>query len=458
MISRYKSPPTPPAVSVLTSDGVRVDEHGQVDNREARVFAPWETIHRLTYDGHGQALCWNNEEIRWRTPPVDEPEWTRRQTDVHVVRVLSDEDPLKKTLPALAGWRDWLAAENADPAGTTGSAAWSLLRGTMEPGVRLYLRVGDQPPFTFSSGGRIELAPDGRGEHHDVEHWDIPAAYASTLGNLNYGGRWILSQGPDFKGHDASWWSQTGHPTFVHARVRVPDLQFGPLYERPEKGGTFWQVFRVDPPFPRHKRLMHGIWTWAEIQTALEAGCRLERVYKTWVHVGGWPVFQPWWDAVQRGRAAPGLRGLLAKATGNALWGRFGLFTQGTGRTIVSKRGRAVFRQHLTHNQWAGNTDYALSETVAGIVRAHLTQGMLAAGDRVIAAHTDGLWVQDFRLDHLGWRRDRQAKTLQILEPQVFRWHPAKGGWRTVYAGQPRPDGERLFDEKWSEFLLECAP
>lgn len=448
MITRYKQPPAPPTVAVLTADGVRVDEHGQVDNPHARTFSPWETVHRLTYDGRGQALCWNNEEIRWRTPPEDTPEWIRRPSDVHVVRVLSDEDALRKTLPALAGWRDWLAAENSAPAGTTGSAAWSLLQGTMEPGVRLYLRAGDQPPFTFSSGGRIELARDGRGEHHNVEHWDIPAAYASTLGGLNYGGRWTM----DTKGRTAEWWSNTGHATFVHARVRVPDLPYGPLYERPEKGGTFWQVFRLDPPFPRHKRLLHGVWTWQEIQIALESGCRLERVYKTWVHVGGWPVFQSWWEAVQRGRSAPGLRGLLAKATGNALWGRFGLYAQGTGRTVVSKSGHQVVRRQLSHNAWVGNTDYVLAETVAGRVRARLTAGMLEAGPNVIAAHTDGLWVRGHSLEHLGWRRDRQAATLQILEPQVFRWRPRRGGWRTVYAGQPRPDGERLFEAAWEEW------
>ena len=47
------------------------------------------------------------------------------------------------------------------------------------------------------------------------------------------------------------------------------------------------------------------------------------RVLRAWVHAGADQPFLPWHEAIMEGRAVPGFGGLLAKATGNSLWGQF---------------------------------------------------------------------------------------------------------------------------------------
>jgi hypothetical protein len=68
---------------------------------------------------------------------------------------------------------------------------------------------------------------------------------------------------------------------------------------------------------------MQGIWTYEEILAAERVGCSVT-ITEAWKHSS--PIdspFRQWWAAVQDGREMQGMAGLLAKTTGNALWGMF---------------------------------------------------------------------------------------------------------------------------------------
>ena len=56
---------------VSERDGLVVDEHGSrvdLDQIEpgVRVWADFDTVHRLVNEGRGEAVCWNGEAIHWR--------------------------------------------------------------------------------------------------------------------------------------------------------------------------------------------------------------------------------------------------------------------------------------------------------------------------------------------------------------------------------------------------------
>lgn len=459
MIAPYKRRPEPPLVALLMPDGIVVDEHGVIRDLDnwpegMRCWCDYDTVRQLVGEGRGEALCWNGEEITWRHGRLDREGWKRRDSDVHVIKLpFYDEHEL--TVKALAQWRDWLAGYGASPTSTTGSAAWSLLRARLTH--NLWTNMGDAPPLRSTLGGRQQLGPEGAGAFDgDLAQLDLPAAYASELGHLRYGGHWhrasVLAQSG--AKHSADWWAREGRCVFVRAYVSIPaGLPFGPLPRRSRRAVRGMAGLMLGADYPRGKR-MQGVWTWQELQAAELHGTRVIRVVDTWVHLAGErQPFLPWWHAIEEGRQMRGLAGLLAKTTGNALWGRFAMDTKAHGvRTIRSadNRGRLVARSFAFKGGRPPAHD--LAETVSGRIRARLYDAMMTAGGSLLSAHTDGIWCRASHelLSSLpDWRRKQDARTLELLDPQVLRYWPKKGKPQTVFAGVPSKLADDAFTEAW---------
>jgi len=456
----YRRPPVPPTVALLTAGGEVIDEHGQrleLDtlDQSTRVWTSYDSAHRLVHDGVGEALCWNGEEIRWRHRRFEDG-WERRHSDVAVIRAPFYDDSPERTLAALARWRDWLARYGASCTSTTGSAAWSLLRATIvKP---LWTGLGDTPPLRSTLGGRQALGPAGQGQFRGrLEQWDMPAAYASELGHLRYGGRWFDTKDLPLQ-HGPAFWAAQGRPTFVRAIVSVPaSLGYGPLPRRPrgrtQAGKVATMLLGAEYPTGR----IQGVWTWQEIEAAIAHGCRLIKVLGCWVHLSGEQPFLPWWAAIQDGRSMPGLAGLLSKMVGNALWGQFCMDGASNGvRTVRSKNG--TIRNRELPKRGGRPPAHDLAETVSGRIRARLYGAMMGVGDALLSAHTDGIWIhRAYATIGPSWRRDQQASRLDLLDPQVLRYFPRGGGSQTVVAGVPLSLAEEWFDEEWAASGLEAA-
>lgn len=463
MIAPYKQTPKPPKVALLTPQLDVIGEHGDVlDFRtwpdDYRVWCDYDTVRQIVSEGFGEALCWNGEEIRWRhRKRMDLNGWSRRITDVNVIKLPFYEEH-ELSVKALAAWRDWLAGFGASPTSTTGSAAWSLLRARLHH--NLWTAMGAAPPLKQTLGGRQELGPAGRGAFDGaITQVDLPAAYASELGGLRYGGHWHAASALPVR-RSPEWWAQHDRPVFCHAFVSVPEGVYGPLPRRPRKPAHGLASALLGAEYP-HGRLQ-GVWTWQELCAAEAWGTRIVRITETWVHLAGdEQPFIPWWEAIQEGRRMRGLAGLLAKMTGNALWGRFAMDAKANGkRTIRStdKRGRLVARPFAFVGGKPPSHD--LAETVSGRVRAKLYDAMMRSGDNLLSAHTDGMWVRSD--PHLlaslpEWRRKQEAHRLELLDPQVLRYFPGKGKPQTVFAGVPARMADGVFDEHWREYMERAA-
>lgn len=463
MIAPYKRTPEPPTVALLTPQGEAISEHGEQLDLDAfpadtRIWCDYDTVRSLLQEGKGEALCWNREEISWRHRRLDLPSvgWKRRPSDVHVVRLPFYESH-ELTLRALVAWRDWLASYGASPTSTTGSAAWSLLRARLER--PLWTSTGDAPPLRQTMGGRQELGSGGQGLYTgSLAQLDLPAAYASELGNLQYGGHWFRASELAKQGarHDAETWASTGRPVFVRAFVRVPsDLRFGPLPRRSRTRLYGAGAAQVGQEYPLGTRLQ-GVWAWQELAAAASEGLHIVRIAETWVHLsGGQQPFLPWWAAIQDGRSMPGLAGQLAKMTGNALWGRFAMDARANGlRTIRSGAKSGRMAQRTLPFRGGRPPAHDLAETVSGRIRAKLYAAMMLAGEDLLSAHTDGIWVRSrpgLAADLPEWRRKQVATRLELLDPQVLRYHPRHGRAQTVFSGVPALQAEEAFDRAWAE-------
>lgn len=462
ILEPYKRHPVPPRVAVLTEEGAIVDEDGQrLDESEVepgtRVFGQWDVVHQLTASHVGEALCWNNEEVRWRLEPhPDEAEWKRRPSDVFVLRL-----PLTETLTpagllrALVGWRDWLASYRAAPTGTTGSSAMSLLRARLE---RIVVTgQGERPPLIQTRGGRMQLGPTGRGRFEGrLVLLDLPAAYASLIGEAEYGGVWRRLE----PGAKLDWWLDQEAPLFLSTTVTPPASLgvFGPLYRSFRHRVSFaeQEVYRssfyADGSsflYPTGRRIS-GVWTREEVRVAIEAGCRV-RIRGGWVQRAEGTPFAEWWTAVQAGRdELAGVGSLLAKMTGNALWGRFCLDPKVAGRRTIRHAGVA---RELRSNPAAWPA-HDLAEYVSGTVRARLYALTRWAGSRLVSANTDGAWIRDDGSPPPeGWRVKARAHRLDVLEPACLRYWPERSRWpRHVVAGVPFARQAEVFEQRWAEW------
>lgn len=451
VIEPYKLNPIPPAVAVLAGESTALDEHGQLHEldeleRGVRVFASWDQVHELVKAGVGESYCWDGEPIRWRHERVDDGPigWTRRYTDVTVLRVSWPPEP-ERALLGLVGWRDWLARYGAAPQGSLGSSAMSLLRARLER--PLWTARGQLPPIRWTLGGRQELLAEPCTVHEDARHFDLPAAYASTLGTMRYGGVW-RELGPRV---DWRFWHGEERPVFVRADVRVPKLGFGPLPRRPRKRPTNWErcpVLGSPVEFPVSRRL-RGTWTVEELAVAEACGADVHPL-NAWVHMTesgalGLP-FGPWWAAVQEGRSLGGFAGLLAKASANALWGQFCV---SEGRREL--RGPGGSLRVLPPPGGGMPRSWDLAELVTGRVRAKLAAMMLAGGRSVLSVHTDGGWLDERAPETPdGWKVKDRARRLELVGPQTLRYLRERGGgWLYCVSGVPPVLAESTFEAAW---------
>lgn len=462
MISPYKRHPEPPLVALLTAERTVIDEHGELRQFDRwpdgmRCWCDYDTARQLVSEGYGEALCWNGEEIVWRHRRFEQG-WKRRSSDVSVIKLPFYEQH-ELTVNALRRWRDWLAGYGASPTSTTGSAAWSLLRARLER--NLWTNMGDAPPLRQTLGGRQTLGPAGAGIFTGrIEQLDLPAAYASELGHLAYGGHWFKAS--SLPRHDPEWWAGEGRPVFCRAYLSIPgSLGFGPLPRRSRRRLHGLAAAIVDAEYPLGRR-MQGLWTWQELAAAEKHGSRIVRIAETWVHLAGErKPFLGWWQAVEQGRRMGGLAGLLAKTTGNALWGRFAMDARAYGlRTIRSadRRGRLVARSFAFNGGRPAAHD--LAETVSGRVRARLYDAMMLAGDDLLSAHTDGIWCyrSPELLDALpDWRRKQETFRLELLSPQALRYASRRGGDEVVFAGVPARQAEEAFRAAWERRFGESS-
>lgn len=456
----YKVKPVAPLMAVLARDGedALCEDGSRVALDELpkgyRVWGGWDHVTELWGDGHGEALCWRQRPVRWRhRTHTAEEGWVSRHTDV---RVLGTDWPEtdEAALEGLVAWRDWLAGHGASPMGSMGSTSWSLLRASLDK--PLWTGVGEVPPIRYIVGGR-QAMPAEVGRYGPVQHYDLPAAYASALGMMRYGGTW-RAVGAKYAYQMVA---HRGVLCFVRAQVSIPkDLPFGPLPRRP-----------VNPPkrieamlsfqasrYPRGKTIQ-GIWTWEEVAVAESMGCTA-KILNVWIHLtrDGYLPFLPWWRMVEEGRALPGFAGKLAKATGNALWGQFCL-VPGEERTIDSWRGsRSSPKRQRREAPLPGSSPHYcpdLAETLTGRVRADLFKCMIRAGDEhLLCAHTDGIWSQGTGWNPPeGWRKKQSATRFDMLTPQFIRYHrketaPAE----YIVAGAPATLAPAIFERMWHSF------
>jgi hypothetical protein len=460
IVNRYRLHPVPPVMAYLLPDASVLDEHGEsvrLDHWPGshRLFCSFDVARQLVYARRGEALCWNGEEIRWRHERHDEESgWTRRPSDANVIRLPLESLEPRAVLRGLSRWRDWLSSYGAAPTGTMGSCAWSLLRATLE---RTLFTPGPgqtAPPFHFTLGGRQEVGPAGRGSFEGrIEHLDLQAAYARTLGGLQYGGWWKNSD--DLGGLRAGLperLARSGRPLFVRARVRIPDgLDFGPLPQRPRSANNLFYMLGIGAEYPIGTTLQ-GVWTWQEIEAAQAAGARVLRVLDLWSHfAAGRHPFAPWLAAVEQGRSLRGLGGTLAKMTGNALWGRFALRSDGGSRTLRSRHGKVTVSRPV-ERRGGQPAAHDLAETVSGRVRAELYRAMLLDASKTLAVHTDGGWrFGGQELPGEGWRVKERAVQLDLLGPQMMRYVDLRGREEFIVSGTPSTFAPGSFARQWAE-------
>lgn len=448
-IAPYVTHPKAPRVAWLDGDGLVWLEGGDTVAPELlpdgyRCWTSYDVaVNELLARSQGEALCWNNEPIRWR--PSSAVGFQSRRA-VYVLRLPFPPEP-ELCLRELQGWRDWLEACGASPTGTLGSSSWSLLKASLS--APLWTNVGELPPITFTLGGRQEAAPAGVYEG-ELTHVDMPAAYAAELGALAYGGRWHRVPG-SFRFDMAA---TGGLMLFVRAKVRVPAGVLGPLPRRPRSKPKPPVLFE-QATYPSGCRLQ-GTWTWDELVAARDAGCDV-RPLEGWVHMpeGRRPrPFARWWGMVQVGRGMDGVAGMLAKATGNALWGQFCISSGSKSVNRWTAAGRLVRVQVPVRGQRPGSPD--LAETVTGRVRARLYRMMLEAGDGLVSAHTDGGWVRAPFL-FPGWREKDEARRIELLNPQMLAYTRPAGERLVVAAGVPSRFADRVFSRAWTAAGLEPA-
>lgn len=463
IVKPYKRHPERKRVALVTPEGEFVNEDGETLDpsrvkKGYRCFTAWETARKLTDEGRGESLVWNGEIIRWRPfQHVDEDDWIPRPSDVYVLRVPLYERA-EPNLSELARWRDWLWRYRATP-GTMGGTSMSLLRACIRRPLWTSVQW-DKLWIRQSAGGIIRMGPHGPGEYTGhLIHWDLPAAYASEIGTLRYGGRWW-----DEPNTTDAWLAHLvarGIPVMVRARVRIPDLMYGPLPVRPRKLVDFNPLNRnilslSGKLYPVGKTIQ-GIWTYEEICAARAVGCRV-RTLQAFTHSSArQSPFTEWWGAIQAGRDMEGLAGGLAKVTGNALWGMFALDPSIRGRRSIHYKpgkNRRMLMRRLPVGGFHPVPAIDLAEIVAGRIRARLYEAMTLYGDDLVSAHTDGLWAAGETHPGGEWRAKESARRVQILSPQHMRhWSAGKAHPTTMYAGVPYEQAESKFDDDWAEFV-----
>lgn len=451
IIEPYKLRPVAPRLALLRADATIVDEQGQALEpgrvpKGVQVWAAQERVLQLLRQGKGSALCWRGQPIRYQL------------RNRHEVRILSLPFPFsdEEALAGLSRWRDWLQTAGASPLGTLGSSSMSLLRSTLAEPLWTSVPFASCPPLRFTLGGRQELGPAGAPAAYQglLRHFDMRAAYARTLAQLEYGGHWFRLHEAKLEEH-AELIDRGGRMVFCRARVRLTGSRPGPLVKRPRSEPEGQLGFHA--AYPR-SGLLQGVWSYPELAAAREQGARVH-LLGGWFHSSGqWRPFEPWWREIEQGRRMHGFAGLLAKVTGNALWGQFCISTVGRRQLLFyDRRGRRVIRELPTRG--GRRPAHDLSEYLTGKVRAQLYAFMVAAGDRLCCAHTDGGWVDcSGGWAYPDWRSKEQAESLRVLDPQLLAYRvPGEEAERYVVSGWPQEGAAELFEREWASALERRA-
>jgi hypothetical protein len=429
----YKRPPAHRRVGLVLDDGRAVLEDGSRlailgdVPRDVCLYADRQVATKFVMRGMGEAVCWNGVPVRWR--PAFEP-----RGGVYLFTGYGSDTP---ALDGLTRWRDWLASYGAS-AGSIGHASFSLLRATLPE--KVYTYGGDRPPIGEVVGGRQEAGVPA-GLYGAFVHHDITAAYARTLGTMVYTGHWtVVDREPV---DDAFPW-----PCMISAEVRVPaGVRWGPIPRRrrhPDRNPIRRRLF--DREYPRGATV-RGVWTIEEIRAAREVGAGV-KVRKIYLMLGRelYP-FRPWLEAIMAGRAElQGPARELAKATGNALWGRFALFGE---RTLVRwEDGKMISRPDELAMP---PPPLDIAETVCARIRARVYRELLVPyGDRVLSVHTDGALVTPGPISlPEDWRAKDAGDHLRYLTPQMYAYRRPSGG--TVYkvSGVLPADARATFNVAW---------
>lgn len=440
----YTLRPAPPQLAILRRDATIVDEHGERIKphripKGVQVWAAQERVLALLRERNGSALCWRGQPIRY---------CLRSKYDIRILALPFPSDD-ERALRGLGAWRDWLAGAGASPLGTLGSSSMSLLRATLDAPLWTSVPFASCPPIRFTLGGRQELGPAGAPAEHAgvLRHFDMRAAYPRTLARLEYGGHWFRLHERKLEEH-AELIDRGGRMVFCRARVRLAGEWPGPLVKRPRAEPD---MLGFEPAYPR-RGTMQGLWTYPELRAAREHGATV-KLLDGWFHTSGqWRPFERWWREVEQGREMDGFAGLLAKATGSALWGQFCVSRRGRRQLMFyNSKGRKVIKELTTSG--GRRPAHDLAEYLTGSVRAELYRFLVAAGGRLCSAHTDGGWV-DCRdgWSYPDWRSKEQAVRLRVLDPQLLAYRrPGDEEDSYVVSGWPAEGAAELFEDKWAE-------
>lgn len=509
-------------VVLVDAEGMAWDEHGSGASVLHPSFAhppgPSSQTHaayigrddarELITAGRGAGIYWRDRLIEWRpTPGVG-------------VRVLpADNAPpsFSDRLLGLVLWAGWLHHHGVEVAGrgpdaapaSIGSASMRLLRATLAAPLWCSAPVSELPPIHGVIGGRQESVAPGSYDG-PVALWDMRAAYASTLATTPYGGRWRHLGRATARRMDWPGITAAGTPAFLRCRVRMTSGDGpGPLPRRPRAHRSHVDSDLRPVEYPR-TGVIQGTWTATEVLAAARAGAEI-RILDGWLHMvdSAARPFGPWWDVIAEGRDDPGYAGTLAKMTGNALVGAFHIDRGNLKR-------RVWFEHRARHSERVKMTGtvrpaWDLAEHVTGTVRARLyADALLPLGDRVLACHTDSVWItadkrrsSDDRTDrnradgdhverpsrtaeigrparrgdHVetdlfprerslvgvrgspGWRHDDTAEVIDLIDSQHLAYR-RPGDPRTHYkmAGVPDADCEHAMDQLWTASFGQGSP
>lgn len=411
-----------------------------------RIYAPWDMADELARAGKGELLAWGDEPIRWR--PERKGDSARRNSDAVIVKL--PVDTRKEFEHGIASWCEWLDSHETNPGWSLGGTSMSLLRSTLDSS--LVTTLGELPPSRWTLGGRQQCFVEPGTVVRGAVQLDLPAAYTNVIGGMRYGGAWRRIDGATLDRLDL--FARSGYSVLVHARVHLlQEIGVGPLAHRPRQRPDS-RVEEIAPtvPYPTSGRLT-GLWTYAEIEQAVAAGCTVRKIDAAYVHCGGDTVFANWHDAIMEGRALPGFAGQLAKATGNALWGQFVIDDR---KRLTVQRWNGTYKQlHVQSSKGHQTRAWDVGEVVCGTVRAKLYGMMNTYSDALICCHTDGFWMRDvdaFR--HLStddWRLKSDAAELHVLDQQKYRYREhGKRAWKTIFSGVPASRSEEVFQRLWA--------
>jgi hypothetical protein len=404
---------------------------------------------QITRSGTGEILRWNTKDIRWRaTKYPSEEYWKPRPLDAGIIQFPVGFDfRFENVLTQLIEYRDWLVSEGAKPHCSGGSTSISLLKAKLSH--KLITGLGAAPPIEYTRGGRTVMGLEGKGRFEgQIIHWDLPAAYASTLGKICYNGSWeVRPFNSAIKAYNH------GAPVFCHARVDIPGLKFGPLPETIRSASNPLEGALLNKFGYAKDGIVEGVWTLNELFAAEDVGCKITPI-QSWAMLTGEQPFLPWWNAIERGRELDGeISRSLAKRVGNALWGMF--CTDGDAKTkkvvVHCENGKTKTRR-LKFRRNGQKPGHDLAEAISSSVRAKLYEHIVAANSQLLCGHTDGVWVKGKYDVPDGWRVKQNARRIDIIDPQTFRYFTDAKTSYVVMAGIPPKLAAEKFEKKWGAY------